>query len=201
MAKHRRMRGLGTMIRVRRLRGLGDLRNPNTTMGAALPATIGAGVVALVTIGLRYLMKPTTEMQMKAMEFAPYIGMGTGLATAIALGYTVSRSAGVSSASAAVGTGSAMLLAEYAAGQRLREVAAGEAVDAMRPYGMGAIVPEYGTRGAPAHGPHGAIVMEPYASRPVGNAGPVGNYGDVVNLSGINSDAFGSKAFTVSGRR
>lgn len=199
MAKHRRMgrSSLGTVIRVRRLRGLGAVGNPSTMAGSAVPPTIGAGVVALVAIGLRYLMKPTTELQMKAMEYAPYIGMGTGLATAIALGFTVGRPAGVSSAAAAIGTGSAMLLAEFAAGARLREVASGETADAMRPYGMGAIVPEYGTRGV---NPMGAIVMEPHSSRPVGGA-PLGNYGDVVNLSGINSDAFGTKAFHVAGRR
>lgn len=200
MAKHRRMgrSSFGTVVRVRRLRGLGAVGNPSSVAGSAMPPTIGAGVVALVAIGLRYMMSPTTELQMKAMEFAPYIGMGTGLATAIALGYTVGRPAGMSAAAAAVGTGSAMLLAEYAAGQRLRQVASGETTDAMRPYGMGAIVPEFGTRGV--GNPLAAIVMEPHASRPVGNAG-VGAYGDVVNLSGINSDAFGTKAFHVAGRR
>jgi hypothetical protein len=169
-------------------------------MGSALPATIGGGVATAVTVGLRQFMLPTSEMQMKLMQNAPWVGLGAGLLTSMMLSWTSGRPAGVAAAAGATAVATAMLVGEWSAGQRLKEVASGETLDAMQRYGL-------------AGGRLSAIVMEPHASRGYGQ-GPLGAivpvysntqalsaYGDEVNLGNINASAFGTPAFNVSGAR
>jgi hypothetical protein len=59
--------------------------------------------------------------------------------------------------------------------------------------GLRAVVPEYSMRGL-GRGGMGAIVMESQASRGNG-AGPLGSYGETVNLGAINPGAFGTPGF------
>lgn len=159
-------------------------------MGAVLPPTIGAGVAALTSIGLRQFMQPTSETQIRMMQYAPWIGLGTGTLVALMLRNTIGRAAGWGTFAGAAGVTIAMAISEMSAKNKLAAHASGETIDAMKPYGLGAIVPEYGSgRGL------GAIVMEPQASRGYG-AGQLGSYGETVNLGNINTSAFGTPGFT-----
>lgn len=198
MGRVRPRRRLGSIIRVRTA-GFGELSKPASWMGAAMPATIGGLTATAVTVGLRHFMTPTSDMQMKLMQYAPWVGLGAGMLTALMISWTSGRPAGIGVAAGATAVASAMMLGEWAAGKRLKEVASGETVDAMKKYGLGG-------------GRLGAIVFEPHASRGYG-AGPMGAivpvmsrsgtgaYGDVVNLSGVNASAFGTPGFNVSGAR
>jgi hypothetical protein len=189
-------RRLGSIITVRTA-GLGELSKPNTWFGAAMPATIGGLTAAAVTVGLRHFMKPTSEMQMKLMEYAPWLGLGAGFLTAMMITWTSGKPAGLGVAAGASAVATAMMVGEWAAGKKLAQVATAETASAMKPYGLGRL---------------SAIVMEPTASRGYG-AGPVGAivptvsrsgtgaYGDEVNLAGVNSSAFGTPGFHVSGAR
>ena len=57
--------------------------------------------------------------------------------------------------------------------------------------GAGAIVPEYSRRGT------GALVMEPVgpSGRRAGTLGKTVDYGETVNLGGLNVGAFGTPSF------
>lgn len=198
-------RRMGSVISVRRMRGLGQLRSPGSPMGAVVPVVLGAGAAATTVIGLRHLMTPTTDAQMKIMEYAPWIGTGVGLLAALGMGYSVGRPAGLSTAAGTIAVTAAMMIGEWAARQRLRQVASGETLEAMRRYGLGrtgAIVPEYSSDGMSGgtRAPVGALVWD-QAQRQPSNVGGVGAYGDVVNLGSINSSAFGEPGFRVAGRR
>lgn len=204
MAKKRKKgRRLGSVIRVRKMQGLGQLDRPSSWMGSAGPAAIGGLTAAGTAIGLRYFMKPTSDAQMTLLQNAPYVGLGTGLLASLLVSMTSGKPAGVGVAAGATVVTAVMAASEMMAKQRLAEVAAGGTLDAMKPYGLG--------RGT------GAIVMEPHASRGYG-AGPLGSgvgaivatyssaprrgvgaYGDVVNLNGINPSAFGTQGFNVQG--
>lgn len=192
----RRGRRLGSVIRVRKMKGLGQVSRPGTLMGSAGPALIGGATAAATAIGIRYMMKPTTQGQVTIMQNAPWVGLGTGLLASMMVGWTSGQPAGVGAAAGATVVTGVMAVSEMAAKARLKEVASGETLDAMKPYGLGAIVMEphagrgYGT------GPLGAIVPT-YSSAPRTNG--LGAYGDVVNLKGINPSAFGSPGFNVQG--
>jgi len=200
---------LGSIIRVRRLRGTGAISDPASVMGSVLPPLLGGGVAILTTVGIRHLMEPTSETQVQIARFAPYIGAASGVVTALALAWTTGQPAAASAAATVAVVTLGFALSEWAARRKLKDLASGETLDAVRRYGLarvgrtGAIVPEYGgTRGV------GAIVMEPQASRGYG-AGPLGRtrrmgtgaYGDVVTLGNINAAAFGSPGFQVAGQR
>lgn len=195
----RKKKGVGSVIRVRRISGVGQLTNPNTFVGAAMPVVIGGGVAAVTTMGLRQWMTPTTDLQMRIVENAPWVGIAAGGLTSLALWNMTSQAAGVASLTAAVTVGIGMLASEYAASMRA-PLPAGNGTAGLR-----AVVPEYSMRGLPARGRGtGAIVMEPQASRGYG-AGPLGAYGETVNLGGgrgtgaINTGAFGTPGFTIGG--
>ncbi len=173
---------------------MGQLRNPNSAIGASMPVVLGGATTALVTLGLRQFMTPTTEWQAQVVEFAPWVGTGAGLLVGLALWNMTSRAAGIGALTAALTVGIAFAATEAAARMRMQTA------------GMGAVVPEYSLgRGMPARGV-GAIAMEPTAARGYG-AGPLGrnnqlaSYGEDVTLRGVqglgqvNQDAFGTASF------
>ena len=186
MAKKSRKSGVGSVITMRRLRGLGALRQPASVMGAALPPLLGVGVTALAILGARYFAKPSEgETPRTVFKFAPAIGLGAGLTSAFALywlgGAPAAISAGVASAAAAG--------AAFAADMHFKSVPAEYALALPAGNGaaatgrIGVVVPErLGTRG---------IMFENPASRDPVNRYGVGSYGQDVTLRGITPSAFG----------
>lgn len=176
-------RGTGSVIRVKRLSGVGALRNPNSAVGAAMPVVLGGGVAALTMIGIRQFMTPTSDTQMAIVKNAPWVGLGAGGLVSLAMWNMSSRAAGISGLAAASVVGLGVVIGEYAAKMRMAPAA-----------GVGAVVPEYSMAGARRG--TGAIVMEPHASRGYG-AGPLGSYGEEVNLGAINPKVFGTTGFNL----
>ena len=189
-------RRLGSVIRVRRTKGVGQLNNPNSFMGAVGAPLLGAFAAGLTAIGLR-MMTPKTEGQMKLMENAPWIGGLVGSIAAALVGVMSGRAAGWGAAAGSTAVSTAMIASEAAAKSRMQ---APQPQAGLRGRARtGAIVMEpHGSRGYGA-GPLGAIVPE-YGSRP-GNTRGLGAYGDQVNVRGVNARAFGTPGFAMSGRR
>ena len=195
----RRRRGTGSVIRVRRVNGLGQLNNPSSTVGASMPVLIGGGITALTTIGISQWLQPTPD-NAPFMRNAPWIGVGAGVLAALGLGaMTKKRPTTVMAVTSAVAVGLAFLLPGWMSSMSSPVAANGATA------GLRAVVPEYSMRGLGNRGT-GAIVMEPHASRGYG-AGALGRgrrgtgaYGDVVNLGAINPKAFGTPGFQLSGR-
>ncbi len=186
-----RRRGMGSIITVRR-KGMGQL-----DADTLLPAAMGGGLSALTTLALRFFVDPASgQTQRMLVKYAPWFGLATGSLAAGAL-FMMGGRAGQEQAtrafiSAAVvslfGAGSDYVMSEKPA------LAATIANAGMAGYGygggMGAIVPEYSQ-------PTGAIVMEPVGAsgQRAGTIGGVGGYGETVNLSGVNTSAFGTPGF------
>lgn len=180
-SRRRRSRGFGSVITMRRTRGLGRLNNPNSLMGAAAPPLLGVAVLGLTTTAaLRWGGRISATIP----AYANWIGLAVALLGSAALGHRKlgGKSAGIAMASAAVGT-----VATSWAAMQLATVGAG----------TGAIVAEYGSgmRGLPARGT-GAIVMEPAASRGYGMQG-VGSYGEEISLGNVSPSAFGTPGFCI----
>lgn len=205
---------LGSIVRVRRLGQAdmeGGLDDPESIVGSTLPALLGGGAAILTTVGIRHLMKPTTDMQMNMAQYAPWIGLGSGLLTSLSLAWLAGQPAAWQAATASIVVTTGLMLSEWAARKKFNQIASGEQLDVMAQYGLGpnripannagaagvrAIVPEYaGTSGL------AAVVMEPHAARGYGSGTHgVGAYGDTVNLQGvrgISSGAFGTPGFNV----
>lgn len=185
--RRRRRRRLGSVIQVRRVSGLGALKNPNSVMGAALPVIIGGGVTLATTVGIRQFMQPATQTQTSIYNNAQWVGMGAGVLSSLAMWNLASQAAGVGGlvSSLLVAGGVAVLEAS-------KQMAAATS-------GFGAVVAEYGRARN-----MGAIVMEPAASRGYGAPPGLGRgrrrmgwtpYGEEVNLGAINVDAFGTPMF------
>lgn len=177
--------GLGSVIQVKQLSGLGQLSNPNSAVGAAVPILLGGGTAALVTLGIRNYMTPKSEWQTTVFAQAPWVGAAAGSLVGLAMMNMTGKAAGIGALTAALTVGVAFFATEAAAKMRLHTA------------GFGAVVPEYSMRGLPARGV-GAIAMEPTASRGYG-AGPLGGtYGEDVQLRGlgnVNQSAFGTAMF------
>lgn len=179
----KRQKGMGSVIQVRKLNGLGDLGDPKSGVGSALPVLLGGFAAAGTTIGIRQFMTPTTPGQMSVMNNAPWIGLGAGTLVGLGLWNMSSQPAGVAAIAGASVVALGMVFGEMAAKMRMQK--AGTA-------GVGAIV-AYG----PGQGDGmGAIVMEPQASRGYG-AGQLGSYGETVNLGAIRQQAFGTTGFQI----
>jgi hypothetical protein len=184
--KRSRRKGTGSIIRVRRL---GQLKKGELAQ-SAMPVIIGGGTAAVTTIAV-HQMTPTSPMQLALVRNAPWVGVGVGVLASLAVWNLQNARAGAGALTAAITVGIGLAAVEYAAGMRMGAGNGnGNAVA-----GVGAIVPEYGVAGA-GRGGMGAIAMEPHASRGYG-AGPLGSYGEVVNLGQVNASAFGTPGFTV----
>lgn len=202
----RRRRGTGSVIRIRRVNGLGQLNNPSSTVGASMPVLIGGGITALTTIGISQWMQPTPDNE-PFMRNAPWIGVGAGVLAALGLGaMTKKRPTTVMAVTSAIAVGLAFLLPGWMSSMSSPLASNGANANGATA-GLRAVVPEYSMRGLGNRGT-GAIVMEPHASRGYGagalgrgrGRGGVGAYGDVVNLGAINPKAFGTPGFQLSGR-
>jgi hypothetical protein len=185
MAKKRKS-GVGSVITIRRMRGLGNLKQPSSFAGAALPPLLGAALAGLTILGARYFAKPSEGPTPTAIfKFAPAIGFGVGALGSLALYWLGGAPAALSAGTAAA----AVSGLAFATDMHLKSspgeyaLAVGGAAGAASVDGLGVIVPErLGTRG---------IMMESAASRDPVNRYGVGSYGETVQLRGISPSAFG----------
>lgn len=187
-------RGTGSVIKVRKLSGTGELANPNSKSGAILPVVIGGGVTSLVAIGVQQYVQPTSETNVMLRDNAPLVGAGAGLVTGLALYNLSGQAAGLAASAAAAVTGLALWGINYAARMRMQMAAGSPAATA----GMGAVVAEYS---APRRrGTGAAIAFEPTRNRGYG-AGPLGQYGETINVRGLagtgaaDTSVFGTTSF------
>lgn len=195
MARKRSGTGLVT---VRQIRGLGDLKNPKSFLGAALPPLLGGGVTGIALLATRHFAKPAeSETQRMLYRWAPLVGIGVGGLSSAALYWVGGAPAMISSAIASVTVGVSALVFDYLLKDRLGDqaLAMAEAAtpspEAGATSGFGVVVPQriagVGTQG---------ILMEPAASRdPVNRYGLSGQYGEDVRLGSVNPSAFGTPGF------
>ena len=184
----RRRHNTGSVYRVRKVKGLGELADPKSWMGAAGPALIGGAATTLTVVGIRHLVTPTSEMQRKMMAYAPWLGLGVGLLSSFVMSLFAGQPAAVSSATGSLVVSGSMMLQEALVKQKVAAVAP-DAAPMLAPYGLGRL---------------GAVVFEPTAARGYGS-GMNGlaaivpetspDYGDQVNLSGVEPAAFGRPGF------
>jgi hypothetical protein len=198
---HGSRRTVGSIYQVQ---PLGAVSDPHSPMGSFVPVVGGVLATAITTLGLRYGMQPTTKAQMSVMRYAPYIGIGVGELVAMIFGYSTGKASGMAAGSAAAITGLVMVTSDYFGGKKLSELSASRTsasiTDAMAPYGLGAIVAEYGSQpGRPrqlgngnAGGQLGEIVWQKQNTR------GVGAYGDQVTLRGVTQSAYGTPGFSIS---
>ena len=195
---HGHRRTVGSIYQVQ---PLGAVSDPHSPMGPFVPGLGGALATAVTTLGLRYGMKPTTQTQMNVMKYAPWIGIGVGELVAMIFGYSTGKASGMAAGSAAALTGVVMVTSDYFGGKKLSELSASRTsasiTDAMAPYGLGAIVAEYGSQpGRPRQlgngGQLGEIVWQKQNTR------GVGAYGDQVRLRVVTQSAYGTPGFSIS---
>lgn len=197
MAKKRKRKGgTGSVITLRRLRGVGSLKNPKTFMGAALPPLIGGGVTGLTTLATRYWAKPS-EGETPAMMYkqAPLLGLGGGTLASVALYWLGGAPAMIASMVSSVATAGLFMAHDHLIKNQLAEFTL-----ALPPtpstteggtQGLGVVVPQR-IAGTGAMMLEPAINRDPYARYGVGSYGAYGEDVNVgANLSGINPSAFG----------
>jgi hypothetical protein len=192
MAKKRRGRrrgrtgGVGSVITIRRMQGLGALHKPGSFMGSALPPLIGVGVTGITILAARQLAKPSDgPTPTMIFKWAPAIGGGVGLASALALYWLGGAPAAVGAGVASVLTAGLAMVADYQLKSQPGEYALAMGSGAATTQGLGIVVPErMGTRG---------IMFENPASRDPVNRYGIGAYGQTVDapLQGITPTAFG----------
>ena len=183
MAKKRKS-GVGSVITIRRMRGLGALRQPSSVLGAALPPLLGVGATALAILGARYFAKPSEgETPRTIFKFAPAIGLGVGLTSALGLYYLGGAPAAISAGVSSAATAAAAFAADMHFKSAPAEYALGLPAGGAQTGRLGVVVPErLGTRG---------IMFENPASRDPVNRYGLGSYGQDVQLRGITPSAFG----------
>ena len=208
--KRRRRRGMGSVISVRRRRGLRGLGKANMKgwWKTATPMAVGGGIAAATAIALRHFVNPGAgQTQLALVKYAPIWGALAGIATSFAfaaLGGPKSVGAGAISSLLVGAYGS---LQDMVLKQRGALVAGALNTPLTMPAnGNGGAVPN----GEPVVDGTGAIVFEPTASRGYGsgmgalpaNTGAIvpeyqnlGGYGETVNLGNVNPSVFGSAAF------
>jgi len=193
MAKKRKRRGgTGSVITLRRLKGVGSLRKPSSFAGSAIPALIGGGVTGLATLATRYWAKPSEgENPLMLFKWAPALGLGGGILSSVALYWLGGAPAMISSLVSSVMVSASMLAHDYLLKSTIGEFALAHPAPQTEgsTAGLGVIVPNrIGTQGV------GAMMLESAASRdPVNRYGVhgTGSYGQEVTLQGITPTAFG----------
>ena len=203
------------MIVARRLsgRGLGNLKNPSSPVGAIVPPLLGGALAIAGAYGMEAMSKPeegkaASETQLFLGKWAPALGIAIGAAGGMAMYAMIGAPQGISAMAGSVVGGGALLvkkLADHAAMCKADPTAPGckKSLEGLYGYGYGAVVPQMSNmqRGV------GAIVMAPVAGRRRGMRGmdvssmtmrnqAIGpSSGSVVTLSGINQAAFGTPGF------
>lgn len=201
----RRRRGMGSVITVRRARGMGALKG---TTGAVIAPLVGGAITALATLGVRQYVDPAQgETQRSAVKWAWLIGWGSGLVGSLALYFLggskeekMRLAASSAVAATAVGLGFygydmvlegkaqdivATLQMESGAAAAAAASSAAASQGSAQAGGMGAIVYQQlsGANGM------GAIVPE-YGMNGLGSP-----FGQNISLRGVDPSVFGSSPF------
>lgn len=197
MARRKRRSGVGQTITIRRMRGLGQLNNPKSFMGAAVPPVLGGGVTSLAILATRYWAKPSEGETPKMMfNMAPVIGIAAGGLSSLALYWVGGAPAAISSFATSLLVGASHMLHDMLFKDRMAEFqiatlpSAGQVVS-NGTEGFGVVVPQ---RLMGAGGVNG-IVMEPTASRDPLRTYGLGSMGEEVSLGAVNPRAFGTPGF------
>jgi hypothetical protein len=184
------------MIVVKKLsgRGVGNLKNPSSVVGAVVPPVLGGALAIAGAYGMDMLGTPkegeaATETQLFLQEWSAALGIAIGAAGSLAMYAMVGAPQGVSALAGAVVGGGALVVKKMI-----------DTSKATKGYyrGYGAVVPQRSNMGA--------IVLSPVAGTR-GMRGLRGSYqasgpsaGEVVTLGAINQSAFGTPGF-LQGRR
>jgi hypothetical protein len=181
------------------MRGLGQLKNPKSFMGAALPPVLGGGITGLTILATRYWAKPSEgETPKQLFRWAPIVGLAAGGVGSLALYYLGGAPAAVSSFSTSLLVSISQLMHDMFIKDRMGEFMIAHPPAALAPVegggtaGFGVVVPER-LMGA-GNGMQG-IVMEPTASRDPLRRYGLGSMGEEVSLGSVNPRAFGTPGF------
>lgn len=178
---------MGSMITIRRLRGLGRLNQPASALGSIAPPMLGALLAGLAALGIRYFVRPEEgETQASMFRYAPLIGGAVSAVGSALLYFLAGAPAAFMSASSGTMVSGLLFAHDKLMEARAAEMASTAAAGGQT-QGLGVIVPQRlqgGTRG---------IVFEPAAARnPYRRYGIAGPYGETVTIQGINPSAFGT---------
>jgi hypothetical protein len=123
------------MIVVKKLsgRGLGNLKNPASIMGAVFPPVLGGILAAAGAYGMQMLgepkkdsagvpVEPQTDTQKFLQSWAPLLGIGIGAAGSLAVFATVGAPQGVSALAGAVVSGGSLAVKKMIDTSRLEEL-------------------------------------------------------------------------------
>lgn len=200
-SKSRRRSGTGQLITIRRMKGVGSLRRPSSFAGSAVPPLVGGGVTGLAMLATRYWAKPSeSETGAALFRHAPAVGMGAGALSSVSLYWLGGAPAMISSMVSTLLVGGAGYLHDMLLKERRGEfdlamsTANGAGNGNGDTSGLGVIVPE---RIAGANGGTGAIMfqptsqVDPYKRYGVSGLGYNDQFGQTVNLSGVNPSVFG----------
>ena len=185
---------VGSLITIRRMKGLGALNQPSSALGSIAPPALGVILAGLTALGLRMWVNPAQgDTQAAMFKWAPLIGLAVNAAGSALLYFLAGAPAAFMQASAGTLTSGILLAHDQVMAARAAELmsTAGTAPSPV-PNGisgrMGVVVPQ-NLMGPGARG----IIMEPAANRnPYRRYGISGPYGESVNVGAINPSAFGT---------
>lgn len=194
--RRRSRRGMGSIVRVRRVGGLGMLRGRT---GMILAPAIGGAATAVAALSMTHLINPASSRTNAWLVANPWVGGAVAGFLASGLVYffggrtkasqDLAMSAATTAGVAAL-FGWGMQRAIATRGAELEAVSRAVENDTpVAPEGVPGIVYQQ-LRGA---GGMGAIVPEYQAARSLGGLG--NPYGETVSLQGVNTSVFGTPAF------
>lgn len=209
MAKKRR-RGTGNVISVKPLSGgLGKVGKPGSLLGAVVPGVVaglaaGGGALLAEHMGKPRNGEVPSDTMIMLAENSPYVGLGAGAVASALLWALAGASAGLSAAAGTAAVGGTVLGMKYlfsSESTATTDPASGPTVPAtaglgryryrMRGMRTGAIVPQLQPPGMNGARGMGAIVMDPVATRGLGDP-----RGETVSLGNVNPSAFGTPGFS-----
>lgn len=193
--RRRRRRGMGSIIRVRRLNGLGFLKG---STGPIMAPAIGGATAALTTLGVKHFIDPAkSEMNAKLVQWSWLVGSAAGMLASGMIYFFGGRNRQARALAMGSAAGATVTSLGFYGYERLRKteltdqgvpdstaeaVATGTTDPATGAQGFGAIVYQQ------LRGGMGAIVAEP-------GMNGLGSYGETVSLRGVNTSVFGTPGF------
>lgn len=188
---------VGSLITIRRMKGLGALNQPSSALGSIAPPALGVILAGATALGLRMWVNPAQgDTQAAMFKWAPLIGLAVNAAGSALLYFLAGAPAAFMQASAGTLTSGLLLAHDQVMQARAAELVSTGMPASAQPNGisgrMGVVVPQ-NLMGPGARG----IIMEPAANRNpyrrYGISGGVGGpYGESVNVGAINPSAFGT---------
>lgn len=194
--RRRRRRGMGSIIRVRRLNGLGFLKG---STGPIMAPAIGGATAALTTLGVKYFVDPAkSELNDKLVRWSWLVGHGAGLLASGMIYFFGGRNRQARALAMGSAAGATVVGLGFAGLEQVKKMqleSAGLPASTAEAAATGATDPVTGAQGFGAivyqqlRGPGmGAIVAEPAMNG-------LGSYGETVSLRGVNTSVFGTPGF------